>query len=124
MLAICKDKKKLEFLNLKQEDLFIVDYEIQFVRLSKYIPEEVATYELKRNKFERGLNLEIREKIVVKSSTYRELLEIAIRAEEIIVERNAVGAKKKKATGVFTPSPSFRTGGSFFRGSSFQQYSL
>ena len=57
--AVYKDKKKLEFLNLKQEDLFIVDYEIQFVRLSKYIPEEVATYELKRNKFERGLNLEI-----------------------------------------------------------------
>ena len=59
MPAVYKDKKKLEFLNLKQEDLSVADYKVQFVRLSKYAPEEVATDELKRNKFEKGLNLEI-----------------------------------------------------------------
>ena len=58
--------------------------------------------ELKRNKFERGLNLEIREKIVVKPPTYRDLLETAIRAKEIILERNALEAKKNKTTGMFT----------------------
>ena len=120
MPAMYKDKKKLKFLNLKQEDLSVADYEVQFVRLSKYAHEEVATNELKRNKFERGLNFEIREKIVVKASTYRELLETAIRAEELILERNEIEAKKKKTTGGFT-SPSFRTGGgSSFSGSSFQ----
>ena len=59
MLAVYKEKKKLEFLNLMQDDLSVANYEVQFMRLSKYAPEEVATDELKRNKFERGLNLEI-----------------------------------------------------------------
>ena len=45
------------------------------MRLSKYAPEEVATDELKRNKFERGLNLEIREKMAIKPPTYKEVLE-------------------------------------------------
>ena len=57
---------------------------ITVVRLSKYAPEEVATDKLKRDKFEKGLILEIREKIVIKPPTYRDLLEAALRAEEII----------------------------------------
>ena len=61
----------------------MADYEVQFVRLSKYAPEEVATNELKRNKFERGLNLEIREKMAIKPPTYREVLETTMRAKEI-----------------------------------------
>ena len=48
------------------------------MRLSKYAPEEVATDELKRNKFERGLNLEIREKMAIKPLTYREVLETVV----------------------------------------------
>ena len=59
MLAIYKDKKKLKFLNLKQKELSVADYKVQFVRLSKYAPEEVAIDELKMNKFERGLNIKI-----------------------------------------------------------------
>ena len=39
------------------------EYGLKFTRLSKYVPEEVATEELKRNRFEKGLRLEIREKI-------------------------------------------------------------
>ena len=49
MPAIYKARKKLEFPNMKQDDLSAVDYEIQFVRLLKYAPEEVATDELKRD---------------------------------------------------------------------------
>ena len=98
----------------------MADYEVQFVRLSKYAPEEVATDELKRNKFERGLNLEIREKMAIKPPTYREVLETTLRAEEIIIERNEVEAKKKKTTGLF--SALTRTSvNSSFRGSSFQR---
>ena len=87
MSPMYKARKKLEFLNLKQDELSVADYEVQFVRLSKYAPEEVATDELKRDKFERGLTLEIREKIVIKPPTYRDALEAALRAEEIISER-------------------------------------
>ena len=114
-----KAKKKLEFLNLKQDELSIAEYEVQFVRLSKYAHEKVATDELKWDKFERGLTLEIREKMVVKPLTYRDLLKTALWAEEFIMEKNILEAKKKRTTGVFTTSG--RTGGGLsFRGSSFQ----
>ena len=71
MSVAYKVRKKLEFLDLKQDDLSVAEYEVQFVRLSKYAPEEVATDELKRDKFERGLSLEICEQIAIKPPTYR-----------------------------------------------------
>ena len=118
---VSRDRKRIEFLEFKQNELSVVDYEVQFVRLSKYTPEEVATDELKRNKFERGLNLEIHKKMAIKTLMYREVLEIALRAKEMIIERNELKAKKKKTTSVFTPSSLFRTGGgSSFRGFNFQ----
>ena len=52
MPPIYREKKKLEFLELKQNELSVAEYEQQFTRLSRYAPEEVATDELKRNKFE------------------------------------------------------------------------
>ena len=88
------------------------------MRLSKYALEELATDELKRKKFERGLYLEIREKMAIKPPTYREVLETSLQAEEIIMERNEIEAKQKKTTGTFTTST--QTGGSSsFRGSNF-----
>ena len=43
---VYKSKKKIEFLELKQNDKSIADYELQFMRLSKYAPEEIATDEM------------------------------------------------------------------------------
>ncbi|XP_050215554.1 uncharacterized protein LOC126666735 [Mercurialis annua] len=56
--------------------------------LSKYAPEEITIEERKRSKFESGLNLDIREKIAVKTPTYSALIEAALRAEEILVEND------------------------------------
>ena len=52
------------------------------MRLSKYAPKEIATDEMKRDRFERGLKLEIRKKMAVKPPTYSALLEAALRVEE------------------------------------------
>ena len=83
------------------------------MRLSKYAPKEVATDELKRDKFERGLILEIREKIIIKPPTYRDLLEAALRAEEIILERKMLEIKEKKTTTIIVNETfSFRSMGS------------
>ena len=68
------------------------------MRLLKYAPEEVATDELKRDKFERGLTLKIPEKIIIKPPTYRDALEAALRAEEIISERKILEIKEKETT--------------------------
>ncbi|XP_048229105.1 uncharacterized protein LOC125369876 [Ricinus communis] len=58
---IYRDRKKLEFLQLKQNDMSVTEYEVQFVRLCKYALEEIATEELKRKKFEMVLRLHIRD---------------------------------------------------------------
>ena len=102
---VYKSKNKVEFLELKQDDKSVSEYELQFVRLSKYAPEKIATDEMKRDRFERGLKLEIRKKMAVKPPTYNALLEAALRAEETLVERSTMETKRKKFTGGFS-SPS------------------
>ena len=79
----------------------------------------MATDELKKDKFERRLNLEIRERIAIKLPSYRDLPEIALRAEEIILERNALEAKRKRVTSAFT-TLTRTSDGSYFRGAGFQ----
>ncbi|KAK4410435.1 hypothetical protein Sango_0116500 [Sesamum angolense] len=114
------NRKKVEFLELKQNELFVAGYELQFVRLSKYAPEEVSTDELKRDRFETGLRLKIREKIAIKPPSYGVLLEAALRAEETSLERNSTEAKRKKLTGNLNPIPG-QSGAVSFRGSGFQR---
>ena len=97
----------------------VEEYDLKFTRLFKYAPEEVATEELKRNKFEKGLRLEIREKMAIRPLTYVVLKEAALRAEEIEKEKNDREAKKKKPES--TSSFSSRSSGTMFRGSGFQR---
>ena len=51
------------------------DYKVKFSRLSKYVPEEVVTKNLKRKKFEMKLKFGIKDRIVVKPLSYNDLLE-------------------------------------------------
>ncbi|KAL0349961.1 UNVERIFIED_CONTAM: Transposon Ty3-G Gag-Pol polyprotein [Sesamum radiatum] len=86
-----------------ENELSVAGYELQFVRLSKYAPEEVNTDELKRDRFEIGLRLEIREKIAIKPPSYGALLEAALRAKETSLERSSTEAKRKKLMGNLNP---------------------
>ena len=79
--------------------MLVEEYDLKFTRLSKYTPEEVAIEELKRNRFEKGLRLEIREKMAVRPLTYVVLKEAALRAEEIEKEKIDREAKKKRPEG-------------------------
>ncbi|KAL0315024.1 UNVERIFIED_CONTAM: hypothetical protein Scaly_2896600 [Sesamum calycinum] len=117
---VYRNRKKVEFLELKQNELSVAGYELQFVRLSKYAPEEVSTDELRRDRFERGLRLEIREKIEIEPPSYGALLEAALRAEETSLERSSTEAKRKKLTGNLNPIPG-QSGAVFFRGSGLQR---
>ncbi|KAL2235714.1 UNVERIFIED_CONTAM: Retrovirus-related Pol polyprotein from transposon [Sesamum indicum] len=111
-----RNRKKFEFLELKQNELFVAEYELQFVKLSKYAPEEVSTDELRRDRFERGLRLEIRDKLAIKPPSYGALLEAALRAEETSIERSSTEAKRKKLTGNLNPTVG-QSGAFSFRGS-------
>ncbi|KAK4383124.1 Transposon Ty3-G Gag-Pol polyprotein [Sesamum angolense] len=81
-----------------ENELSVAGYELQFVRLSKYDLEEVSTDELRRDRFERGLRLEFREKIEIKPPSSGALLEVALRAEVTSFERSSTEAKQKKLT--------------------------
>ncbi|KAK4397686.1 hypothetical protein Sango_1244100 [Sesamum angolense] len=63
-----RNRKKVEFLELKQNELSVAGYELQFVRLSKYAPEEVSTDELWRDS-----GTESRGDILERSSTEAKL---------------------------------------------------
>lgn len=47
--------RRIEFINLKQEEVFMVDYICKFNELSHYEPHIVATNELKVDQFMQGL---------------------------------------------------------------------
>ncbi|KAK4404288.1 hypothetical protein Sango_0797400 [Sesamum angolense] len=115
---VYRNRKKIEFLELKKNELYVVGYELQFVRLSKYAPKEVSTDELRRDWFERGLRLEIREKIAIKAPSYGALLEAALRAEETSLERSSTEAKRKKLTSNLNPTLG-QSGAVSFRDSGF-----
>ncbi|KAL0450939.1 UNVERIFIED_CONTAM: RNA-directed DNA polymerase [Sesamum latifolium] len=117
---VYRNRKKVEFLELKQNELSVAGYELQFVRLSKYAPEEVSTDELRRDRFERGLRLEIREKIAIKPQSYSALLEAALRAKETSLERSSNEVKRKKLADTLNPS-SRQSGVVSFRGSGSQR---
>ncbi|KAK4400634.1 Retrovirus-related Pol polyprotein from transposon [Sesamum angolense] len=117
---VYRNRKKVEFLELKHNELSVAGYELQFVRLSKYAPEEVITDELRRDRFDRGLRLEIREKIAIKPPSYGALLEAALRAEETSLERSSTEAKRNKLTGNLNPIPG-QSGAVSFRGSGLQR---
>ncbi|KAL0392765.1 UNVERIFIED_CONTAM: Retrovirus-related Pol polyprotein from transposon opus [Sesamum radiatum] len=117
---VYRNHKKVEFLELKQNELSVAGYELQFVKLSKYAPEEASNDELRRDRFERGLRLKIREKIAIKPPSYGALLEAALRAEETSLERSSTEAKRKKLTGNLNPIPG-QSGAVSFRGSGLQR---
>ncbi|KAL0291147.1 UNVERIFIED_CONTAM: hypothetical protein Sangu_2543700 [Sesamum angustifolium] len=76
---------------------------------SVYRNQEVSTDELRRDRFERGLRLEIREKIAIKPPSYGALLEAALRAEETSLERSSTEAKRKKLMGhIIRDCPTWR----------------
>ncbi|KAL5838121.1 hypothetical protein ACOSQ3_015290 [Xanthoceras sorbifolium] len=58
------DNLKREFTNLKQRQMTVTEYEREFVRLSKYAKEMVATEADKCRRFEDGLNDYIRLQVV------------------------------------------------------------
>ncbi|KAL0454726.1 UNVERIFIED_CONTAM: hypothetical protein Slati_0811800 [Sesamum latifolium] len=89
---VYRNRKKVEFLELKQNELSVAGYELQFVRLSKYAPEE----------------------------SYSALLEAALRAEETSLERSSNEAKRKKLADNLNPTPR-QSGAVSFRGSGSQR---
>ncbi|KAL0282348.1 UNVERIFIED_CONTAM: Retrovirus-related Pol polyprotein from transposon [Sesamum angustifolium] len=77
----------------------------EWLRNTKRVLNIIECTSEQKLRFERGLRLEIREKIAIKPPSYGELLEAALRAEETSLERSSTKAKRKKLIGNLNSTP-------------------
>ncbi|XP_028101206.1 uncharacterized protein LOC114300543 isoform X1 [Camellia sinensis] len=110
-----KDRKVLEFQELKQDRMSVAEYEARFTELARFAPHMVDTDYKKERNFEGGLDLEIFDRVgVLKLPTYVEVLNRALMAEATI-------AAKKQTTTPITEWRGKRTGFNFKKGRSFSK---
>ncbi|WOG89301.1 hypothetical protein DCAR_0208538 [Daucus carota subsp. sativus] len=97
MPEIYRDEKQREFLDLKQGNMTVAEYEVKFTQLSRYASSMVATERDKCRRFEEGLKYEIRSKITIgELRSYTDLRAAAIRAERLIKEKPVFFSKSKR----------------------------
>ena len=69
----------------------MTEYETELRELSLFVPEMTHDDKALCAKFEAGLNLSIREKMsITDSCTYKDVLQLTLRAENMTVERSKV----------------------------------
>ncbi|XP_028075690.1 uncharacterized protein LOC114277928 [Camellia sinensis] len=77
-----RDRKMLEFQELKQGRMSVAEYEAKFIELARFVAHMVDTNYKKARKFEEGLDLDIFDRVgVLKIPTYVKVLDRALMAE-------------------------------------------
>ncbi|XP_028056539.1 uncharacterized protein LOC114260590 [Camellia sinensis] len=112
-LQCFRDRKVLEFQELKQGRMFVAEYEAKFTKLARFSPHMVDTDYKKARKFEGGLDLDILDRVgVLNLPTYVNVLDRALMVEAILVA-------KKQALVPTSEWRGKRSGSNFKRGRSF-----
>ena len=92
-----RDQKQQEFFKLRQWGKSVIEYETELRQLAEFVPEMAGSEEYLCSKFEEGLNLDIREKMLVSGSqSYKEMVQLALRAKKLANERGTKGKFQKK----------------------------
>ena len=90
------EARRREFLQMRQRQLSVFEYEKEFMRLSKYYPAVIATEEEKCKRFEQGLNSELQ--LLLAAQQFIEFLKLvkaAIRVEQVMkLEQNRKQQKR------------------------------
>ena len=100
--ATARHAKAQEFLELKQGTMTVMEYAAKFTKLAHFTDDYVATYMAKVRKFENGLKLSIRGKIVGlllqdMDSIVRTALAIEREVEDVLsILDTGVSAKRKE----------------------------
>jgi hypothetical protein len=96
------DRKLNEFLALNQGTCTVLQYAQAFNDLCQYASYHADSDEKKRDRFRRGLNTKLRERLnTVRADSFNELVNLAISQEECIVAHRA---EKKRKAPMTTPS--------------------
>ena len=81
-----RETKWKQFLNLKQRNLSVAEYEKEFSHLSKYAPESVLTETFRCRQFEDGLNESIKRYLVpvtiLQQVNFYQLVQAAMKVEK------------------------------------------
>ncbi|XP_028067159.1 uncharacterized protein LOC114269967 [Camellia sinensis] len=108
-----RDRKVLEFQELKQGRMSVAEYEAKFTELARFAPHMVDTDYKKARKFKGGLDLDILDRVgVINLPTHVNVLDRALMAEVIL-------ATKKQTFVPRTDWVGKRSGNSFKMGRSF-----
>jgi hypothetical protein len=96
ILARIRDRKLNEFLALSQGTRTVLQYAQAFNNLCQYAGYHADSDEKKRDRFRRGLNTKLRERLnTVRAHSFNELVNLAISQEDCIVAHRT--EKKRKA---------------------------
>src|ERR1043165_2540197 len=91
------ERKREEFLALRQGDRSVQEYNLAFVRLARYAPEEVSTYAKRIARFRRGLATDIKYALTLSNPRlFSEFVDQAIRQESAEAERSAEKRKQRE----------------------------
>ncbi|XP_016752168.1 uncharacterized protein [Gossypium hirsutum] len=92
------DQKRKKFLDLKQGCMTVIEYEREFVRLSKYAQECLSSEAKMCRRFEDGLNEDIRLSVgVLELKEFVVLVDRACKVEELIKEKKKTEAEIRDA---------------------------
>ncbi|XP_074374474.1 uncharacterized protein LOC141714878 [Apium graveolens] len=87
-----KNQMEIKFLELKQGNLSIADYEAKFTELARFVPEQVDTDEKRAKRFQQGLKPWIRSRVAVfELTTYTAVVQKAM-----IIEGESEASQKEK----------------------------
>ncbi|XP_074305116.1 uncharacterized protein LOC141640055 [Silene latifolia] len=117
-------QKEEEFNDLEQGSMSVTLYASKFMELSRFASHMVATEELKMNRFERGLNWNLRDRLSTHTClNYQEMYDKATNAERIMKERNDTpsGGKRKFERNSVTGGNSYKQPNLGFRRNPFNQ---
>ena len=94
------EAKRREFLQLRQNQLSVFEYEKEFLRLSKYYLTLIATEEERCKRFEQGLNSELQLFLAAQQYTeFPKLVKAAIRVERVIKQEQERNQQKRGSFG-------------------------
>ena len=98
-----RESKWKQFLNLKQRNLSVVEYEKEFSHLSKYAPELVLTEAFRCSQFEDGLHDSIKRYLAPMTSLqqveFYQLVQAGIKLERLETSTKKRSQKKKFSIG-------------------------
>ncbi|KAA3467048.1 Gag-Pol polyprotein [Gossypium australe] len=90
------DQKHKEFLELKQGQMIAIEYEREFIRLSKYAREYVSTEEIMCKRFVDALNEDIKLLVgILELKEFIVLVERACKAKDLSKEKKKVDSEAK-----------------------------